>query len=57
MSKRRYNDPLVPISHHAPVRGRTFTFANVEYPTEKPPMEIKIDGMIWRRVDDERDEQ
>lgn len=53
MNKRRYDDPLVPISHHAPVGGRMITCANVEYPVDKPPKEIRIDDNVWRRVDRE----
>ena len=55
MNKRRYEDPLRPYCHNAPIHGEMITFANVEYPTEKPPMEIVINDVVWRRDDDERD--
>lgn len=53
MDKRHYDDPLVPISHHAPMGGRMMTCANVEYPMDKPPKEIRIDDNVWRRVTDD----
>lgn len=51
MDERSYSDPLEPIHHHAPMGGRMMTCANVEYPMDKPPKEIRIDDNVWRRVD------
>lgn len=51
MDKRHYDDPLEPIHHHAPMGGRMMTCANVEYPVDKPPKEIRIDDNVWRRID------
>lgn len=38
-----------PYFHAAPVRGVTYVFANLEYPRDRPPETITVDGITWRR--------
>lgn len=37
--------------HVAPVLGKPTVFASIEYPRDKPPAELVIDGIVWRRAD------